>query len=168
MSRAFIKEPNGDQADNDPPERFQSPHINYVTPYGLKQLQQRVQDLIAVRDSLTRKQDLGVQQQLKRVKRDLHYYTERIKHAVLVRPDEQPRERVHFGAEVEVEDLEGKHFHYLIVGEDEADPVLAKISWVSPLAQALLGARIGDAVRWRRPAGDKELKIISLSKYCSE
>ena len=168
MSRAFIKEQDGDQADHDPPERSQSSHINYVTPYGLKQLQQRVQELIAVRDSLTRKQDLGIQQQLQHVKRDLHYYAERIKRAVVVRPEAQPDDRVHFGASVEVEDMEGKRFHYLIVGEDEADPDLAKISWVSPLARALLGACIGDTVRWTRPAGDKELKITSITKDCSQ
>jgi len=168
MSRAFIKEPDGDQVDHDPPERSQSSHTNYVTPYGLKQLQQRVQELIAVRDSLTGKQDLGIQQQLKHVKRDLHYYAERVKRAVAVRPEAQPDDRVHFGASVEVEDMEGQCFHYLIVGEDEADPDLAKISWVSPLARALLGACIGDIVRWRRPAGDKELKITSITKDCSQ
>jgi transcription elongation GreA/GreB family factor len=168
MSRAFIKELDGDQADHDPPERSQSPHTNYVTPYGLKQLQQRVQELIAVRDSLTRKQDLGIQQQLKHVKRDLRYYAERIQCAVVVRPEAQPDDRVHFGASVEVEDMEGKRFRYLIVGEDEADPDLSKISWVSPLARALLGACIGDIVKWRRPAGDKELKITSISKDSSQ
>ena len=168
MSRAFIKEQDGDQADHDPPERPQSPHTNYVTPYGLKQLQQRVQELITVRDSLTGKQDLGDQQQLKVVKRDLRYYTERIKRAVVVSPEAQPNDRVHFGASIEVEDVEGKRFRYLIVGEDEADPDLAKISWVSPLARALLGACTGDIVRWRRPAGDKELKIISITKDCSQ
>ena len=167
MSRAFIKEQDGDQADHDPPERPQSSHTNYVTPHGLKQLQQRVQELIALRDSLTRKQDLGDQQRLQYVKRDLRYYEERIKRAVAVRPEEQPDDRVHFGASVEVEDMEGKRFRYLIVGEDEADPDLGKISWVSPLARALLGAGIGDIVKWRRPAGDKELKITSISKDSS-
>jgi transcription elongation GreA/GreB family factor len=164
MSRAFIKEQDGDQADHDPPERPQSSHANYVTPYGLKQLQQRLQELVAVQDSLTGKQGLGAQQELKHVKRDLHYYTERIKRAVVVRPEAQPDDRVHFGASIEVEDMEGKRFRYLIVGEDEADPALGKISWVSPLARALLDACIGDIVKWRRPAGDKELKITSITR----
>ena len=168
MSRAFIKEQDGDQADHDPPEKPHSPHTNYVTPYGLKQLEQRIQELTTVRDSLTRPQDLGDQQQLKSVKRDLRYYSERLKRAVVVRPEAQPNDRVHFGASVEVEDVEGKRFRYLIVGEDEANPELAKISWVSPLARALLGAGVGDIVKWRRPAGDKELKIISISKECSQ
>ena len=102
------------------------------------------------------------------MKRDLHYYAERIKRAVVVRPEAQPDDRVHFGASVEVEDMEGQRLRYLIVGEDEADPDRAKISWVSPLARALLGTGIGDIVKWRRPAGDKELKIISISKDCSQ
>ena len=167
MSRAFIKEQDGDQADHDPPERPRSPHTNYVTPYGLKQLQQRLEELSAIRDSLIRKQDLGDPRQLKLVKRDLRYYAERIRCAVVVRAGEQPDDRVHIGASAEVEDMEGKRFRYRIVGEDEADPALAEISWVSPLARALLGASVGDIVKWKRPAGDKELKITSITKDSS-
>jgi transcription elongation GreA/GreB family factor len=53
---------------------------------------------------------------------------------------------------------------FTIVGEDEADVAQGKISWVSPLAKALLNARVGDVVTWRRPVGDKELQILSIQK----
>jgi transcription elongation factor GreB len=163
MSRAFVKELD-EQADNGLPERPQSPHTNYVTPPGLAQLQERVRELSALRDVLAGKEDLASQQQLRHVERDLHFYTERIKRAVLVRPEIQPDDKVHFGAAVDVEDDEGEKLHFAIVGEDEADAAQGKISWVSPLAKALLNARVGDRVTWKRPAGDKELEVIAIGK----
>jgi transcription elongation factor GreB len=164
MSRAFVKELDGNRADNDLPERPQSPHTNYVTPKGLEQLQERVRELSALRNSLLGQEDLGSQQQLKYVTRDLHFYTERIKRAVVVRPETQPDDRVHFGATVEVEDSEGQRLTFSLVGEDEADAAQGRISWVSPLAKALLNARVGDVVTWKRPAGDKELEVIAIGK----
>jgi transcription elongation factor GreB len=164
MSRAFVKELDGSQADNDLPERPQSPHTNYVTPEGLEQLQERVRELSAQRNALSDQDDLGSQQQLKYVMRDLHFYTERIRRAVVVRPETQPDDRVHFGATVEVEDAEGQRLTFKLVGEDEADAAQGKISWVSPLAKALLNARVGDMVTWKRPAGDKELEVIAIGR----
>lgn len=163
MSRAFVKELD-EQADDALPERPQSPHTNYVTPAGLEQLQERVRELSLLRDSLVGREDLGSQQQLKHVERDLHYFGERVKRAVLVRPETQPDDKVHFGAAVEVEDAEGERLRFRIVGEDEADATQGKISWVSPLAKALLNATVGDRVTWKRPAGDKELEIIAIGE----
>jgi transcription elongation factor GreB len=161
MSRAFVKEFD-EPADDHLPERPQSPHINYVTPNGLAQLQKRLRELNALRNDLIDKEDLGSQQQLKHVERDLHYYTERVGRAVLVEPDTQSDDKVHFGAAVEVEDASGERLNFTIVGEDEADAAQGKISWVSPLARALLNSQVGDIVTWRRPAGDKELEIIAI------
>jgi transcription elongation factor GreB len=162
MSRAFVKELDG-QEENLPP-RPQSPHTNYVTPRGLAQLQAQVQALSAARDELVGRDDLDSQQQRTRVERDLHYYTERVARAVLVNPEPRPGDKVHFGAAVEVEDAEGEHACFVIVGEDEADAAQGRISWVSPLAKALLNARLGDRVVWRRPAGDKELDILAIAR----
>lgn len=164
MSRAFVKELDGNEADTGLLERPQSPHTNYVTPRGLESLQEHVRELSAMRDVLAGRDDLGSQQQIKHVERNLHYYAERIKRAVVVRPDTQPEDRIHFGAAVEVEDVEHRRQKFIIVGEDEADAASGKISWVSPLARALLNARVGDWVTWKRPAGDKELEIVSISK----
>jgi transcription elongation GreA/GreB family factor len=162
MSRAFVKEPDGDE--DDLPERPRSPHTNYVTPQGLHLLQTRVGELLAAKSALSEQEDLAGKQQIKAVERDLRYYEERIDCAVLVNPETQPEDRVHFGATVEVLDQEGGAHLFTIVGEDEADVAGGKISWVSPLATALLNARIGDVVTWRRPAGDKELEILSIQK----
>ena len=57
---------------------------------------------------------------------------------------------------------EGIRRVFTIVGEDEADTEGGKVSWVSPLAGALRGARLGDSVTWKRPSGDLELEIVSI------
>ena len=74
----------------------------------------------------------------------------------------QPREQVHFGALVTIEDDEGGQQEFTIVGDDEADVAAGKISWASPLAHAMIGARVGDTVVWRRPAGEAEVSIIDI------
>ncbi len=163
MSRAFVKELD-ESADYDLPERPQSPHTNYVTPQGLEQLQERVRELNIEREALADCEDLASRQQLKHVERELHYYTERVGRAILVRPEMLPEDEVHFGAAVTVQSPEGERLNFTIVGEDEADVTQGKISWVSPLARALLNARIGDVVVWKRPAGDKELEIVEIGK----
>lgn len=88
---------------------------------------------------------------------------ERIGSAIVVRPEEQPRDAVHFGAAVTVETPDRKRNVYRIVGEDEADPLQGSISWLSPLAQALLLHRTGERVVWQRPAGNVSVKIVSIS-----
>jgi transcription elongation GreA/GreB family factor len=163
MSRAFVKELD-EQSDPGLQQRPQSPHVNYVTPLGLRQLQDKVREASELRDSYTGRDDLASQQQLKRAERDLQYFAERVHRAVLVQPDTQPDDRVHFGAKVEVEDAGGERLAFSIVGEDEADVAAGKISWVSPLARALLNSEIGDSVVWKRPAGDKELTITAIRK----
>ena len=69
---------------------------------------------------------------------------------------------VRFGATVEIEDETGTRHHYHIVGDDEADLATSDISWASPLARALIGARVGDVVTWRRPAGATEVEVMSI------
>jgi len=162
MSRAFVKESDGDEEAL--PERPRSPHINYVTPHGLTLLHSRLNELLARKSALTDLEDLASRQQIKALERDLRYYQERIESAVLIDPEMQSQDRVHFGATVEVLDEDDAVLKFTIVGEDEADVAQGKISWVSPLARALLNARVGDAVTWRRPAGDRQLEILSIQK----
>jgi transcription elongation factor GreB len=164
MSRAFVKESDGDQPGEDLPERPQSPHTNYVTPLGLQQLQDRLRELGAERAALAGTEDMADRQQLRRVERDMNFLAERLRRAVVVRPETQSDDRVHFGSTVEVVDDRSERHRFAIVGEDEADAAQGKISWVSPLARALLNARVGDAVTWRRPAGDKELEVVAIRK----
>lgn len=162
MSRAFVKEPDGDQVIEDIPERVHSPHVNYVTPAGLRQLHERVSGLRERRKAMAGSTSADGQKQLRYIDRDLRYYEERIRRAVPIDPAGQPADEVHFGSVVEVETPEGRRLTFAIVGEDEADAAQGKISWVSPLARALTDARVGDAVAWKRPAGEMELTIVAI------
>jgi transcription elongation factor GreB len=162
MSRAFVKEPDGDGVPPDPPERVHSPHPNYVTPEGLRQLHQRVAELLAERAPLAGSGDPDARQRLRLIDRDLRYLDERLRRAIPVAPPDQPAGEVCFGSVVEVETPEGRRMTFAIVGEDEADAPRGRVSWVSPLAAALMEARVGDTVAWRRPTGELELTIVSI------
>lgn len=164
MSRAFVKENDLEHTGTDLPERPQSEHPNYVTPAGLAQLQQQAAALDRERLALIpRKDDATYRQRKAVVERDLRYVQGRLERAITVDPSGQPSDTVLFGAIVELDDEHGDRHIYAIVGEDEADIALNKVSWVSPLARALIGAKVGDIVKWRRPAGDLELEIINIS-----
>jgi transcription elongation GreA/GreB family factor len=163
MSRAFVKETDGEEVAENLPERPQSPHPNYVTPSGLQSLLDRVRELLERKRELSGLDDLGARQELPVVERDLRYYGDRVKTAILVDPTTHPDDRVHFGATVVVRGEHGVQ-SFAIVGEDEADVASGKISWISPLAKALLNAQVGDWVTWKRPAGDQELEVLSIRK----
>lgn len=163
MSRAFVKEPDGDQFGDELPERPQSPHPNYVTPKGLEALQAQLHELQEQRRRLAENSDeLLNRETLKHVERDLRYVQERVDRAVLIDSATQPADEVSFGATVKTVDENDKERDFTIVGEDEADVSAGKISWVSPLARAMMGAAAGDTVVWKRPAGDLELEILSI------
>lgn len=163
MSRGFVKEDDLEHAGTDLPERPISPHPNYVTPHGFKQLQQQANELEQERLPLvTRKEDPVAQQRLAMIDRDLRYVQARIESAIVVDSSAQPVGTVLFGANVEVEDEHGDSHSFMIVGEDEADISSNRVSWVSPLAKALIGQKVGDSVVWHRPVGDLELEIIAI------
>ncbi|WP_395021147.1 GreA/GreB family elongation factor [Dongia sp.] len=160
MSRAFVKE-NEDQVP-ELPERPQSPHPNFVTPRGLALLKQQLAELEDSKHRHQTERDLLDKEALQVIERDLRYVQERLTRAIPVDYDQQPKDQVDFGAIVETEDENGKKRKFEIVGEDEADPTVGKLSWVSPLALALKDAKTGDSVIWKRPAGDLELEILSI------
>lgn len=163
MSRGFVKEDDSDQAGDVQLERPQSPYPNYVTPTGLKLLQEEAARLADERSYwLARKNEPLTAQKLAKTELDLRYVNGRIERAILVDPKNQPADRVLFGAIVTVEDEEGSTQEFSIVGEEEADIASNKVSWVSPLARALIGAQVGSVVKWQRPAGDKELEVVAI------
>ena len=162
MSRAFVKEPDGDMAGDDQPDLPQSPHPNYVTPVGLKELESRLAEREGRRHRLAASDDLAGKLPLAQVDRDIRYLKGRIERASPVDAADQPAGEVCFGALVGVADETGSVAQYAIVGEDEADAQRGKVSWVSPLARALLGARVGDVITWKRPSGDVELEVVSI------
>lgn len=165
MSRGFVKEDDLELAGTDLPERPMSELPNYVTANGLKQLKAIENTLLDERASLSpKKEDPTAVQRLAMVDRDLRYVQARLEQAILVEtPKDQVPTTVVFGTTVMVEDDEGEQHHFKIVGEDEADIGLNTVSFASPLAKALIGHKVGDSVRWKRPAGDLNLEIMTIT-----
>lgn len=163
MSRAFVKEDNDDQSAGELPERPLSDHPNYVTPQGLELLQARLKELQEHRDRLKAEDEPMAKQKLLEVKRDIRYYNAQLERAQVVEPKGQPHDEVHFGATVNIIDEANIRHAFHIVGDDEADVASSRISWASPLAKALIGAKVGDTVKWERPAGASEVEIVAIS-----
>jgi len=163
MSRAFVKENDLEYVGVDIPERPLSDKPNYVTPNGLKLLNNKIDALKIERENLKQKKDDPIaKQKVAMIERDMRYYSARIESAILTAPKEEDHSIVLFGAKVTVEDEEGKLSTYEIVGEDEADIHQDKVSYLSPLAEALIGAKLNDEVTWEKPMGDTYLTIQKI------
>lgn len=165
MSRAFVKESDDDLSAGELPERPVPAYPNYVTAHGLELLQSRVRELRDLHEALKSKADegdSGAKQKLREVERDQRYFTAQLDRAEVVDAARQPRDEVHFGARVKILGEDGKAHHFHIVGDDEGDVAAGRISWASPLAKALLGAKAGDTVKWRRPAGETDVEIVEI------
>ncbi|MBI1219078.1 MAG: transcription elongation factor [Rhodobacteraceae bacterium] len=159
MSRAFVKEGTGEL---DPlPDLPLSPHPNYVTPSGLAQLRARLAEVQARLADLRARPDRLDKLPEAAAERDIRYLEARLRTAILVTPDAAPVE-VAFATAVTVADEDGTETVWRIVGEDEADAARGWIAPHSPLARALIGARVGDSVTWRRPNGAVELDILAI------
>lgn len=163
MSRAFVKDDNDGDAQDVLPELPVSTHPNYVTPRGMVALRERLAVVFARHETLkANEQDaLAQRNELAALERELRYLNTRVAHAIEVDLAKQPHDRVAFGATVTVDSDEGER-RWQIVGEDEADAEHGLVSYVSPLAVALLGARVGDEVRWQRPAGDMTIEVLRI------
>ena len=164
MSRAFVKESDDDHAAGELPERPLPPHANYVTPNGLALLQSRVRELTELHERLKPEshEDSTAKHKVREIERDLRYFRSQLERATLVDAANQQLEQVRFGAIVKIEDDEGTEQEFAIVGDDEADVAAGKISWASPLARALIGAKTGDTIAWHRPAGEAEVHIVDV------
>jgi len=164
MSRAFTKESVDDLAAGELPERPLPVHPNYVTTHGLEQLQARARELQGFHEKLAVRtdEDSAAKQKLREVERDQRYFKAQLDRAEVVDLVGQPRDEVHFGATVKIRDEDDREQTFTIVGDDEADVAAGKVSWASPLAKAMIGARAGDTVKWRRPVGDAEVEIVEI------
>jgi len=158
MSRAFVKDQDDVFADQ-LPDRPDSGQPNYITPKGLEALKERLLEMVA------EKAKLGEQVATLRpeFERDIPWLESRIAKAIVLDPRKQVTDEVQFGATVDAVGDHDKHYKFAIVGEDEADAGKGRISWLSPLAKSLLGAKVGDSVTWKRPAGDLELEIVKIN-----
>ncbi len=146
MSVAFTKEGDTENAAAvDLPDRIVSPHLNLVTATGLAQidaaLAQARADYAANQSSETQ---VGDHRALARAARDLRYFAARRATAQVVPPPADAA-IVRFGCRVTFERDDGRTQTLRIVGEDEAEPKTGTVSYVSPLAAALLGKSVGDS-----------------------
>ncbi len=145
MSVAFTRENDLEATAADLPDRPISPHPNLVTASGLAALDAA---LAAARAAYGAAQTGDVQADrtaMARATRDLRYFSARRANAQLVEnvPDPQT---VQFGVAVTLDREDGRRQVFRIVGEDEADPAQGSVSYVSPLARAVMGKAIGDVV----------------------
>jgi transcription elongation GreA/GreB family factor len=103
-------------------------------------------------------QDADDRPKLAKINRDLRYWTSRRATAQVMEPPKDAAE-VRFGSTVTIARDDGRRQTYRIVGEDEADPSLGTLSYVSPVAQALMGKQVGDTVQ----AGTADAEIVAIS-----
>jgi len=161
MSRAFVKESDGEAPDDGLPEKQESGRPNYVTEQGLADLKRQLDDAVAERKRLSAaKDELGSKAPLARLARDIRYLQRRIADAILV-DTAATGDDVTLGATVTI-DYGQQHRTFTIVGEDQADPARGLISWTSPLGNALMGAKRGASVVWQRPMGDVTITIVDV------
>ena len=163
MSRAFVNEDQAAGQADQPVERSISEQPNYVTESGLAQLQAKVGEvkaLLAEQNALGERAD---KQRVADLERDIRYFQNRLQTAKLVPPVEST-DKVQIGSWVTYADENGTESQVCLVGEDQADAALGMINWGSPLGKALLGARVGDEVVWRRPMGDLSIEILKIAR----
>ncbi|APG90112.1 transcription elongation factor GreA [Sinorhizobium americanum] len=160
MSVAFTKEESAETASETLlPDRPISSHPNLVTEAGLKALEAQLQQAREGYSAASTIEDVNERRrQAAGPMRDLRYFAERVRTAQLM-PDPTSDETVAFGSTVTFSRDDGRVQTYRIVGEDEADPKLGSISYVSPVARVLMGKTIGDVVS----VGDHELEIVAIS-----
>lgn len=155
MSRAFTREDDNENAIADVGERPVSPHRNLVTEAGLAQIDE---EIAALRKELAGAEATSDRQRIATLSRDLRYWAARRENAELSVPDPDS-DVVRFGMRVTIEDEDGKHKSWKIVGEDEADAAKGSVSHVSPMAQALFGKAAGEMA----VVNGKEWEIVGMS-----
>jgi transcription elongation factor GreB len=181
MSKAFTKE--DDQAVDDDLEDVDASlpggAKNYMTPEGFQALQDELRTLRRVErpkivdivhwaagngDRSENGDYLYGKKRLREIDRRMRFLTKRLESAEVVDPAQQKNhDQVFFGATVTYIDQHDEERTLRIVGVDEANLEAGKISWVSPLARALLKARRGDTVDLRTPSGVEQIEVLDIS-----
>ena len=144
MSVAFTKETDYEAQAADLPDRPISAAPNLVTPQGLAQIEEELEAAQAAYRAAQTHGDIEADRTaMARATRDLRYWTSRRATAQLTEPDRHMG-KVVFGGSVTFVRDDGREQTFRIVGEDEADPAEGRVSYVSPLARALMGKEVGD------------------------
>ena len=150
----------------------------YITPEGAARLRRELDELWRVKrpavtkavgeaaaqgDRSENAEYIYGKKRLREIDRRVRFLTKRLESATVVDPATLGGDTVRFGASVEVEDEHGNRQVYVLVGADESDPNQGRLSFQSPMGRALLQRRVGDTVVVKRPRGDLELTILSVS-----
>lgn len=154
MSRAFVRDDDGGEGASDLPDRLISPHRNLVTQRGLALIEAEVEALSA---SYAKAQGDADRIALQKISREMRYWSAR-RASAEVQGAPPADGKVHFGSRITIEREDGRRQTYGIVGEDEANPSQGTLSYVSPLAQSLMGREAGDEVL----AGQGRAEIIKI------
>ena len=176
MSKAFVKESEHEEPDE---ERAPAPPAggkNYISLTGFTRLKAELKQLVEVeRPEVVRTVSWAAsngdrsengdyiygKKRLREIDRRVRYLIKRLENAEVVRSAGRDTDQVFFGATVRVRMKDGEK-ELTIVGLDEVDPAHGMVSWISPVAKALIKAREGDTVVLRSPAGQEEIEILEV------
>jgi transcription elongation factor GreB len=179
MSKAFVKEDAEPDDDGPEPKAALPAGVkNYITPEGLKRLQDELRTLLKVErpkvvetvswaagngDRSENGDYIYGKKRLREIDRRIRFLTKRMEIAAVVDPARQKnRDRVFFGATVIYANSADEENTVTIVGIDEADLDKGRVSWLSPIARAMMKAEEGDRVELHSPGGTESLKIVSI------
>jgi transcription elongation factor GreB len=179
MSKAFTKE--NDSADDDGPDEadaLPAGQPNYITPEGHRRLQDELNHLLRIErpkvvetvswaagngDRSENGDYIYGKRRLREIDRRVRFLTKRLEIARVVDPAAQKnRDQVFFGATVTYATGAGAEHTVTIAGVDEADLTRGQVSWISPVARALLKAQEGDTVEMRTPHGIEQIEVLRV------
>ncbi|HUN69215.1 MAG TPA: transcription elongation factor GreB [Burkholderiales bacterium] len=174
MSKAFVRESAEDEAPATEPSP--PPAKNYITPAGYARLKAELKRLVETErpevvrtvswaakngDRSENGDYLYGKKRLREIDRRVRFLIKRLEAATIVDSAGRDSDQVFFGATVRLKSGSGERT-VAIVGVDEVDPAAGRVSWISPIAKALLKAREGDIVTVKTPAGPEELEILEV------
>ncbi len=178
MSKAFTKESDDAEEPERPENTSSSQHKNYVTPYGFTQMQNELRQLYQAErpkivetvrwaasngDRSENGDYIYGKRRLREIDRRVRYLTKRLENSIVVDPKQQQSlTQIFFGATVTYRQKDNIDHVIKIVGIDEADATIGKISWISPIAKALIKARVGDTIEFKTPTSKEVLTIIDI------
>jgi transcription elongation factor GreB len=166
MSKAFTREETDgpDIPDLPPLSSALAPGArNYITAAGAQKLRGELQRSVEItRPSLASSDDPDAKRQLARLDQRIMQLEESLQSAEIVPPPDGAVELVRFGATVTVRESDGSEATYRIVGVDEIDLDRSWVSWMSPIAKALLNGKRGEHIRFKFPSGEETLEILDI------
>ncbi|MDP2317054.1 MAG: GreA/GreB family elongation factor [Pseudomonadota bacterium] len=161
MSRAFVKEMEHEAAVPVPALSLPPGVPNRITPAGAARLRAELDALQAERSRLRTDDRAEARSRASAIAPRIALLEARAGTWVETPCAPHP-DRVVFGSTVTLADLDGKTRRWQIVGVDEAEPTAGRLSFLAPIAQAALGAEVGDVVRVRAPRGEEELEVLEI------